>query len=233
MRRFAPIAVLALLACPPMAMHARAQVTNPAPPATASAPDQPMDLQTYLKRPDYQSAILESARNQMKQVDSACPASALRPNWQPTVIDPPRFSGGKPLNGVWTERVEVHGCGALRALNILTIIHEDGKAQIVGMMPGDTHTDTPMMQKNALQYAEAVAVRAAPPGCKHLAFVDTKFNGFVGAPSPEVTDGRESRPWREVWTISACGALYDVPLRFTPNARGTALAGENPVKHPG
>jgi hypothetical protein len=48
-----------------------------------------------------------------------------------------------------------------------------------------------------------------------------------------VTDGRESRPWREVWTISACGALYDVPLRFTPNARGTALAGENPVKHPG
>jgi hypothetical protein len=88
-----------------------------------------------------------------------------------------------------------------------------------------------MMQKNALQYAQAIAVRAAKPGCKQLAFVDTKFDGFIGLPNPQITDGRESRPWREVWTVSVCGTLSDIDLTFTPNARGTSLSGQNPVKH--
>ena len=51
------------------------------------------------------------------------------------------------------------------------------------MMPGDTHTD-PNMQKNALEYAQAVAVRAAPPGCKQLAFVDTRFDGYCRPAEP-------------------------------------------------
>ena len=42
-----------------------------------------------------------------------------------------------------------------------------------------------------------------------------------------------ARPWREIWTLTACGSLYDVHLVFTPNARGTALTGNNPVKHAG
>jgi hypothetical protein len=191
-----------------------------------------MDLRSFVKTPDQVSAVLATARAQMKQAGNACTAGTFQPTGQLTVMDGVRFSNGRPVSGAWSERVEASGCGPVHVLNVLTIVHPDGTMQVVGMMPGDTHTD-PMMQKNALQYAQAIAVRAAPPGCKQLAFVDTKFDGFTGLPNAEVTDGRESRPWREIWTLSACGTLLDVHLMFTPNARGTALSGSNPVKHAG
>jgi hypothetical protein len=189
-----------------------------------------MDLATFIKQPEYRAKIIDTAKNQIKQAIGACAGATFQATGKLTIFDPVRFTDGKPFAGAWTERVEATGCGPVHALNVLTIAHPDAQLQIVGMMPGDTHTD-PMMQKAALQYAEAIAVRAAPPGCKQLAFIDTKFDGFIGLPNPEITDGRESRPWREVWTMSVCGTLYDVNLAFTPNARGTALTGENPVKH--
>jgi hypothetical protein len=196
----------------------------------APAPAAKMDLATFIKQPDYRAKIIETAKDQIKQAVSACANANFQATGKVTVFDPVQFADGKPFAGAWTEQVLATGCGPTRTLNVLTIAHSDAPPQIVGMMPGDTHTD-PMMQKNALQYAQAIAIRAVPPGCKQLAFVDTKFDGFTGLPAPDVTDGRESRPWREVWTVSVCGALSDVNLTFTPNAKGTALSGQNPVKH--
>jgi hypothetical protein len=228
MRIPACIAVLSLLAAPAWAQTPPAAPANTATEASAVK----MDLPTYVQQPEYRASIISAAKEQIKQAIPACAAATFTATGRLTVLDPARFNNGKPYAGAWVERVEASGCGPARALNVLVIAHADGPAQVVGMMPGDTHTD-PNMQKNALQYAQAIAVRAAPRDCKQLAFVDTKFDGFIGLPNPEITDGRESRPWREIWTVSMCGSLLDVALTFTPNARGTALTGENPVKHAG
>ena len=201
----------------------------------APAPAQPaakMDLPAYVKLPANRALIAETAKNQIKLAIPACASGTFTPSGVVTVLDPPHFAEGKPYVGAWVERVDATGCGPIHVLNVLTVAHADAPPQIVGMMPGDTHTD-PMMQKNALQYAQAIAARAAPPDCKQLAFIDTKFDGYTGLPSNDVTDGRENRPWREIWTATVCGTLMDIGLTFTPNARGTALTGQNPVKHSG
>lgn len=227
MRISAFAAVLSLIALPVWAQTPAPAAPDPAP----AAPMPKMDLSTYVKEPAYQATIVETARNQIKQAIAACANATFKPTGQVTVFDQVGFNDGKPYTGAWVERVESTGC-PVRMLNVLTVAHADTPAQVVGMMPGDTHTD-PMMQKNALQYAQAIAVRAAPPACKQLAFVDTKFDGFIGLPNPEITDGRESRPWREIWTVATCNVLSDVSLTFTPNPRGTSLSGQNPVKHAG
>ncbi len=104
---------------------------------------------------------------------------------------------GKPLPGVWSERVNATGCGAPRALNVLTINHPDGQPEHVALMPGDTHAD-PLTQKSALQYVQAIAGHSQiAAACHEVAFTDTRFDGYDGLPNPEVTDGRNNRPWRE------------------------------------
>ena len=226
MRIPAFIAVLSLIAVPAWAQTPAA----PAAPAAAPASAAKMDLPNFVKQPDYRATVITTAKNQIKAAVNACANANFQPTGKVTVFDPVRFNNGKPYTGAWVERVEATGCGPTRLLNVLTIAHSDSPLQVVGMMPGDTLTD-PMMQKNALQYAEAIAVRGVPPGCKQLAFINTKFDGFIGLPNPEVTDGRESRPWRELWTMTACGNELDIGLIFTPNQRGTALTGQNPVKH--
>jgi hypothetical protein len=223
MRIPAFLTVLSLLATPAMA-----QTPTPAP--AAAAPAVKMDLPTFVKQPDYRAKVVSTAKDQIKQAISACSTANYQATGKLTMFDAVHFTDGKPYEGAWTEQVDATGCGPTRRLNVLTIAHPDAPLQIVGMMPGDTHTD-PMMQKNALQYAQAIAVRAAQPGCKQLAFTDTKFDGFIGLPNPQITDGRESRPWRELWTVGVCGAAFDISLTFTPNAQGTSLSGQNPVKH--
>ena len=218
MRIPAFVAVLSLLAVPAWAQTPAV----PAVPAANPAPAAKMDLPTFIKQPDYRANVIATAKNQIKAAVNACANANFTATGKVTVFDPVRFNNGKPYTGAWVERVEATGCGPTRLLNVLTIAHSDSPMQVVGMMPGDTLTD-PMMQKNALQYAEAIAVRGVPPGCKQLAFLNTKFDGFIGLPNPEVTDGRESRPWRELWTMTACGSEFDIGLIFTPNQRGTAL----------
>ena len=232
MRIPAFVAMLSLLSTPAWAQApAASPAPTPAAPAASAAPAVKMDLPGFVKQPEYRAAVINTAKNQIKAAVNACANGNFTATGKVTVFDPVRFSNGKPYTGAWVERVEATGCGpTTRLLNVLTIAHADTPLQIVGMMPGDTLTD-PMMQKNALQYAEAIAVRGVPPGCKQLAFLNTKFDGFTGLPNPEVTDGRESRPWRELWTMAACGQEFDIGLTFTPNQRGTALTGQNPVKH--
>jgi hypothetical protein len=237
-------------ATPPPASPAPAAAEPPAPPAAAPVSVTPgtatpgtatpgaaaalgtaaqATLANFVTQPDYQAAIIATGKGQVEHVPGTCPAAKFQATGEVGVLAPVRFNKGKPASGAWSEKISVTGCGALRMLNVLTIAHPEGDPVHIAMMPGDTRTD-PLMQKTALQYAQAVAVRAAPRNCKEQAFVDTKFEGFTGLPNPEVRDGRDGRAWEETWTVSACGTLYDIHLLFAPNANGTELRGSNPVK---
>ncbi len=230
LRLAVPMLLLALPAAaqtPAAAPAAPATVT----PSTAPAPQRPSSLKDYVALPANQGAIIAAAKEQFEHLPGACAAVVLKPTGQLTIYQ--RLSigvDGKPIAGVWSERVTATGCQPERALNVLTINHPDGVPERVGLMPGDTRAD-PLTQKSALQYVQAIVAHSPiVASCHEISFTDTHFDGFDGLPNPEVTDGRSNRPWRETWYVAACGSTYGVGLVFTPNAQGTRLSGSIPVK---
>ncbi len=228
----------------PPAIPATPQPTPaPAPTVTSAPMPDPLmapDLQTPTARTPslatlvtqtaWQDPVIAAARAQFKQLPQNCPAANFKPTGELVVYAPPAFaSNGTLTAGIWSERVMVTGCGAPASLNILTVLQAGSAPTRIPTMPGDTHAD-PTTQKSALQYAQAVAARAADPNCKQLMFVNTKFDGYTGIPNTEIRDGRDNRAWREDWSLYSCGAHYSIELTFTPNAQGTQLVATNPVK---
>ena len=198
------------------------------------------DLQTSKRAPTLSEVVQQSAwqdplvavaRDQYKLMPGSCAAAQLKPTGQLVLYAPPRFGpDGSLVQGIWSEGVAVSGCSGLPdQLNVLTVLQAGSPPARIPTMPGDSHAD-PETQKNALQYAQAIAVRAAPPGCNHQIFIDAKFDGYTGLPAPDVPSGRENRAWREAWYLNACGTTYVIELTFTPNAQGIQLSATNPVK---
>ena len=250
-----PLAVLLMLAC-----HAEAQTvpTPPAPPPAAAgtapgpapgaattaapmpdplvSPDlqsrtvHPPNLISLVQQSTWQDPIIAAARAQAKQLPNTCSNASFKPTGELTIYVPPQFDRqGTLLRGIWSEKVNETGCGDPRTLNVLTVLQPGSAPARIPTMPGTTHAD-PATQKSALQYAQAIAVRASPPNCRQQSFFDTRFDGYTGLPNPAITDGRDGRTWREIWSLNACGAIYDIQLTFTPNANGTQLVATNPVK---
>jgi len=83
-----------------------------------------------------------------------------------------------------------------------------GGASITQLLPGATLAD-PLQQREGLRLALR-AVRDAAPGCGRMAVNDTRAEAAADAAPPR----------GEVWTISACGRAYAVPVRFAPGSDG-------------
>ncbi len=254
------LALLMLAAAPALAQTtpARPAAPAPAPPAPVTAtpaaapqaaapaptPDPLMapDLQRLTtSRPTlaglvaqqaWQEPVIAAARSQFRQLPDDCPNAVFKTTGVLTVFAPAQFDQrGTLVSGVWSERVEVTGCSTRHLLNVLTILQAGSAPARVPTLPGDTHAD-PATQKAALEYAQAVAVRAAPPNCKQEVFVNTEFDGYTGLPDNTVTNVRDTRAWRENWSLFACGTTYVMTMTFKPNAAGLQLSATNPVKKP-
>ena len=228
----------------PAASPATTPASTPVAPTAAPTPDPLMspDLQrlttsrptlaSLVAQPVWQEPVIAAARQQFRQLPDDCAAAVLKPSGVLTVFGPAQFDArGTLTSGIWSERVDVTGCGAPRRLNVLTILQNGSAPTRVPTLPGDTHAD-PATQKSALEYAQAVAIRAAPPSCKQEIFVNTQFDGFTGLPDPTIRDGRDTRAWRENWQLFACGASYIIEMTFKPNAQGMQLTATNPIKKP-
>ncbi len=189
-------------------------------------------LTTLVQQSAWQDAIIAAARAQYKQLPGGCAAASFKPTGGLSIYVPAQFdTKGVLTGGVWSERVAVTGCSTPMTLNILTVVQPGSPPARIPTMPGDTRAD-PATQKSALQYAQAVAARASPAGCREEAFVNTKFDGYTGLPNPEIRDGRPNRSWREIWSLNSCGTVYSIELTFMPNAQGMELSATNPVKGP-
>ena len=191
---------------------------------------QPPNLASLVQQSTWQDPVIAAARAQAKQLPDACAAASFKPTGELTIYAPPQFDAqGALVRGIWNEKVTESGCGSPHTLNVLTVLQPGSAPSRIPTMPGTTHAD-PATQKNALQYAQAVAIRASPPNCKQQSFFDTKFDGYTGLPNPDIKDGRDGRSWREQWALFACGSVYTIEMTFTPNAQGTQLVATNPVK---
>ena len=126
----------------------------------------------------------------------------------PIRLDDPRYGGA-----LW-QPVRVEGCGRRGRLNMLV-----AAAAVTPLLPGTTAAD-PLLQREGLRRA-LMAVRDAAPGCERVAVNDTRAD-----PSAGLTPGRGGaarRTWVEVWTLSACGRVFAVPVRFAPGRDGTEI----------
>ncbi len=220
---------------PPPGLQAATPAPMPDPlvsPDLQAQPARTPSLGTLVQQSAWQDAVVAAARSQLKQLPENCAAASFKPTGELTVYTPPQFDpNGALASGIWSERVVVSGCGAPMTLNILTVLQPGSPPARIPTMPGDTRAD-PAMQKSALQYAQAIAARAAPPNCREEMFTNTQFDGYTGLPNGDVRDGRQNRAWREIWTLSSCGVNYAIQLTFTPNAQGTQLTATNPVRRP-
>ncbi len=224
----------------PSAAAATAPASTPAPmPDPMVSPDlQPAQhaptFDQFVQQSSWQDQVIDAARAQYKQLPGACAAAKFNPTGKLVLYIPPRFSAdGKLDSGMWSQGVAVSGCAPLPdQLNVLTVVQPGKPPTRIPTMPGDSHAD-PQTQKNALQYAEAIAIRAAPAGCTHQIFTDAKFDGYTGLPAADVPQGRDNRAWREAWYLFACSNTYVIEMTFVPNAQGIQLSATNPVKQPG
>jgi hypothetical protein len=193
----------------------------------------PPSLAVLVKQSAWRDAVIAAARAQYKELPDSCPAVKFNPTDDLTLYQAPSFGAdGKLASGVWTERVIATGCGAPLRLNVMTLIQPGQPPARIPTMPGDSHAD-PATQKNALDYAQAVAARftqVTNPTCKHQVFTEADFDGYTGLPIADVPAGSANRAWRENWQLSACGTGYTVVLTFVPNARGMQLTATNPIK---
>ena len=129
---------------------------------------------------------------------------------------------GKPGSGSWRVITRLSACGQAKNFSLLYAFAANGQLLRLGLLPGSSGAD-PILQRDALMYANAAMSRLSPPGCKDFKYLDTSFEAF-GAPQARVPAGREARSWTEKWKVWACGVEGIVKLYFTPDATGTAIS---------
>ncbi|MEP9350266.1 hypothetical protein [Xanthobacter sp. KR7-225] len=188
-----------------------------APPAGATT--DPERFQRFLYSDAYRALLAKAWARVPKAVLPDCP-SLTDGKISATLRQDVAFDGrGMPVSGSWWVRYPVSGCGAERIVNILFVADREGVRTLV-TLPGTTRADV-VLQRDALMYAFVGAGTRAPADCKDMLVTDTSFEGFGLAPGP----GRppQAGPWRETWTVAACGRTFAVPMEFIPDATGTTI----------
>ena len=178
-------------------------------------------LASIIASPEHQKAVKEAAQqgsawanNRDEGATFAIAADVAV--YQPLQLDAQR----KPTAGAWRERVHAQGCGANRALNVLTFVKSPGRLVSGTLLPGTTRAD-PLLQRDAFRYA--VLAATAPANCRQPYIADTSFAGVEGAANASLPPERRSPPWKEEWIVSACEQRSVVTLHFVPDATGTNI----------
>ena len=119
-----------------------------------------------------------------------------------------------PRDVMWIERYRVD-CEKEQHRAILMLLNKDGKIQAVPMAPGTTITD-PQLQIDAGNIVRTAALTRGDGSCSESRVVDTEV-----AEKPEAA----GKPWKESWSVYACGTIHNLEVAFTPSeAGGTNIA---------
>ncbi len=119
-----------------------------------------------------------------------------------------------PSDVSWIERYKVD-CEKEQQRAIFMLAGKDGKIQAVPMAPGTTITD-PQLQIDAGNIVRTAALTRGDGSCSESRVVDTEV-----AEKPEAA----GKPWKESWSVYACGTIHNLEVTFTPSeAGGTNIA---------
>ena len=186
--------------------------------ATAPEATDPKKFQSYLYSDAYRAA-LAAAWKKVPPVSLPACGSLTDGNVSVTLQQDVAFDAkGLPKSGAWWGHYPVSGCGAERIINILFRAEPSGVRFLV-TLPGRTRANV-VLQRDGLTYA-FVGAGTKVRDCKDMEVADTAFDGF-GLSSGD-KKAPETGPWRETWTVAACGRMLAVPLEFIPDATGTTI----------
>ena len=200
-------------------------------PAIPSAADAPAaqtgnaGADAFFNRADHRATLANVALDGFKYRFGGCPAAEV------TQFLPPQFpQNGNPtfdkwgqlVDGAVKESVIVEGCGRKGQENVATL-SQSGREKTIVVTPGATKADLLLMQ-DTIPYLALALQSKGPADCKDRKVIDTRFEAFEGGPNPKAkfqSDG--GRPYRETWTVDACGTQLNLAVRYIPDATGTTI----------
>jgi hypothetical protein len=188
--------------------------------------DDSAQLATFLNDPVMRQNLINAAAKSTVVVQNPCSTAQYRVANMPNVVKPMVFdSAGHATAGMLQFPVKEEGCGVTRILNTIIWVQGPGTAGTAAIAPGTTHAD-PVLQKDAALRAFGAAVVAAPPdaACNVKYLADTDFIERDKA----IEGSSMSPPWRESWTIVLCNKKVVVPVKFTPDLKGTLIVAGGP-----
>jgi hypothetical protein len=159
----------------------------------------------------HDDAVLRTARAVLDS--GSCPGATVEIADAPVRLEDPRHRGA-----LW-QPVRVEGCGRRSRLNMLVAPAPGGAASVMPLLPGTTAAD-PLLQREGLRLA-LMAAKDRAPDCDRVAVNDTR--AADAAATGTAPGGGAARPWDEIWTLSACGRAFAVPVRFAPGRDGTEI----------
>ena len=176
------------------------------------------------------AAVQDVVRKQIASFPGACNAiSFSKGNWGYT-LDPDLrmdFDHNIPVAGTkWGQSVTADVCGTTTSFRVLNNVREDGTIERTAEVPGETLThEEPSLQRRAIAAALHGAARANPSGCGHRVVVDTAavMEFDPTAPVRPHCGSYEPEPWKEKWTVAACGQRVNVTVKFTPSGKRTRV----------
>jgi hypothetical protein len=190
--------------------------------AAAAAADVPAALSSYVERPEQRDAIVAAAKALAVRLPDACPTMTYAIPGSIRFAASAEFDEhGDPVKGSWVETVAGSGCGRMIQFNVLTVVGPDRRPRSASMLPGDSRAE-PGLEHETIAYA-LHAVRPVMSECRAIGVIDTRFDGFEDTAVAHAKDGPDARPWRETWTVAACGTLFEVPIHFIPDETGIGI----------
>ena len=111
-------------------------------------------------------------------------------------------------DAAWIERYDVDCEETLRRSAFLQM--KDDKFYPMALLPGATIADY-MLQADALNIVSTAAVTRIDKECNEASVTDTA----VSQP-PEAA----GQPWKERWSVDACGEQQEIDVDFTPSPQG-------------
>jgi hypothetical protein len=177
------------------------------------------ELKAFLMRPDQTQAVIGAMGQQWRTIFENCALPKLQGMNVLIVVPPTLDSSGTPVSGEWRMVGRMEGCGETRILSVEYLFAPDGQMKRLALLPGTTVANL-RLQRDALMYAVTGMMKLSPKDCKDIKGIDTKF---VGLEDTGPSTGAGGRPWKEEWTMRACGVTGVVTMHFAPDPTGTSI----------
>ena len=126
---------------------------------------------------------------------------------------------GMPVSGRWKETVPGTACNEKRMYNVQVDVTKNG-LHFTPTYPG-TAQGNPELQRDTLKNIEMDlwVISAVKRSC-HAEVLDTQLVG----PAAKVMDYGLMSTWEESWNVRSCGKIFTAPVKYIPDAHGTAIS---------
>lgn len=126
---------------------------------------------------------------------------------------------GVPVSGSWKEMVPGTACNEKRLYNVQVDVTKKG-LHFTPTYPG-TAQGNPELQQDTLKNIEMDlwVISAVKRSCR-AEVLETRLVG----PAAKVLDNGLMSTWEESWDVRSCGKIFTAPVKYIPDAHGTAIS---------